>query len=101
MKKAIVAMALACATNAYAEEQKKEITLDGEFGLILTTGNTETTSFKAKLSSHHELENWSNDYVAEALYKQDEVDLDDGEESQTTAQKWFVSRTRQYKLGKS
>ena len=98
MKKAIVALALACATNAYAEEEKKEITLDGEFGLILTTGNTETTSFKAKLASHHELQNWSNDYVAEALYKQDEVDLDDGEESQTTAQKWFVSGQGNYKL---
>ena len=98
MKKAFIALALACATNAYAEEQQKDMTLDGEFGLILTTGNTETTSFKGKLSSHHELENWSNDYVAEALYKQDEVDLDDGEESQTTAQKWFISGQGNYKL---
>ena len=82
------------------EEQKpKDFTLDGEVGFIFTTGNTETSSFKGRLTSHHELEMWSNDYVLEALYKKDEVTTDSGnEETQTSAQKFFVSGQGNYKL---
>ncbi|MCV2883466.1 DUF481 domain-containing protein [Aestuariibacter sp. AA17] len=84
---------------AQSSEESKPLTLDGEFGLIVTTGNTETTSFKTKLSSHHELESWSNDYIAEALYKQENIENDDGEEeSQTSAQKIFLSAQGNYKL---
>ncbi len=79
-------------------ENVKPFTMDGEFGLIKTTGNTETTSIKATLSAHQELEQWSNDYIVESLYKQDEVDSDDGQITKTTAQKVFVSGQGNYKL---
>lgn len=77
----------------------KDFTMDGELGLIVTTGNTDTSSVKGRLSSHHEMPNWSNDYVFEAFYKRDEVDLEDGsKESQTAAQKFFLSGQGNYKL---
>lgn len=81
------------------ENADKSFTLDGELGLIFTTGNTETSSFKGRLTSHHELEMWSNDYALESLYKRDEVTTSDGtEETQTSAQKFFVSGQGNYKL---
>nr|WP_241737653.1 DUF481 domain-containing protein [Neptunicella marina] len=79
-------------------ENVKPFTMDGELGLIKTTGNTETTSLKATLSAHQEMQDWSNDYALETLYKQDELDTDDGKETTTTAQKLFVSGQGNYKL---
>jgi putative salt-induced outer membrane protein YdiY len=46
------------------------------------------------LSAHQELKQWSNDFIVEALYKQDEIS---GVE-QTTAQKYFLSGQGNYKL---
>ena len=98
MKKTLIAVSLLLTAGAHAEDVKP-FTMDGEFGLIVTTGNTETTSVKGKISAHQELESWSNDFVAEALYKKDEVTNDnDEEESQTTAQKYFLSGQANYKL---
>lgn len=90
-----------CSFGVLANDQteSKNFTLDGEVGLIFTTGNTDSTSFKGRLNSHHELESWSNDYLFEALFKQDEVKSDDGtEETQTSAQKYFISGQGNYKL---
>lgn len=106
MKMSKIGAVVACAVcvSAFAEEQKP-FTMDGEFGLIVTTGNTDTTSVKGKISAHQELDKWSNDFIAEGLYKKDEVLVDseiEGEDpvetSQTTAQKWFVSGQGNYKL---
>nr|WP_241664532.1 DUF481 domain-containing protein [Ningiella ruwaisensis] len=81
------------------EEETKPFTMDGEFGFIVTTGNTETTSVSAGLSATHELERWSNAYLIEGLYKSDTVETDTGEElDRTTAQKWFASAQGNYKL---
>lgn len=99
MKRILTLAMLTATSSVVAEEAQKEFKLDGELGLILTTGNTDTSSLKGRLSSHHELESWSNDYVLEALYKQDEVETATGEEeTQTTAQKFFISGQANYKL---
>ena len=100
MKKALLASTLFIAFGAYAEEEAKPFTMDGEFGLIVTTGNTKTTSVKGRVSAHQELESWSNDYVAEALYKKDQVinSATQEEETQTTAQEYFLSAQGNYKL---
>lgn len=99
MKKSLIVFGLFAAANVYAEDNKKPFTMDGEFGLIATSGNTDTTSVKGKLSAHHEIEKWSNDFIFEALYKKDEVILTNGDtESQTTAQKFFLSGQGNYKL---
>jgi putative salt-induced outer membrane protein len=94
MKKSLILLSLAAAGQVFAADEVKPFSMDGEFGYIATTGNTETTSVKGKLSAHQELENWSNDFNAEMLYKKDEVDS----VSQTTAQKYFLSAQGNYKL---
>lgn len=84
---------------SWAEDAPKDKSMDGELGLIVTTGNTETESFKLALAGSQELTDWSNEYKFEALYKKDEVSQDDGsEQSQTTAQKYFASAQGNYKL---
>ncbi|MEH6712966.1 MAG: DUF481 domain-containing protein [Paraglaciecola polaris] len=99
MKKTLVVAGILLTGNAFAQEEVKPFTMDGEFGFIATSGNTETTSIKAKLAAHHELEQWSNDFLIEGLYKKDDVTLTDGSsESQTTAQKYFLSGQGNYKL---
>ena len=95
----MLVLALISATNALAADEMKPFTMDGEFGFIATSGNTETTSAKAKLAAHQELQRWSNDFMFEALYKKDQVTLDNGQSaSQTTAQKYFLSGQGNYKL---
>jgi putative salt-induced outer membrane protein len=94
MKKSIILLGLFAAGNAFAADEVKPFSMDGEFGYIATTGNTETTSIKGKLSAHQELTQWSNDFIVEALYKKDKInDVD-----QTTAQKYFLSGQGNYKL---
>ncbi|MFC6439013.1 YdiY family protein [Bowmanella sp. JS7-9] len=72
----------------------KEFTMDGELGVIVTTGNTETSTIKAKINAHQELEQWSNDYIAEGLYRRD----GNADEEKVKDQKVFVSAQGSYKL---
>ncbi|MEM0911966.1 MAG: DUF481 domain-containing protein [Pseudomonadota bacterium] len=100
-KAAFTALVLALSSSAFgqADQEVKAFTLDGEFGFIVTTGNTETTSISAGLAATQELEKWSNSYNLSGLYKSDSVVNDDGEdEDQTTAQKFFASAQGNYKL---
>ena len=99
MKKLLLAIAGTCvAASAIAQDEPKPFTMDGEFGLIVTTGNTESTSATAGITAQQELENWSNDYQIEGLYKEETV-IQDGEEvERTSAQKFFASAQGNYKL---
>ena len=99
MKKLLLAIAGTCvAASAIAQDEPKPFTMDGEFGLIVTTGNTETTSATAGITAQQELENWSNDYRIKGLYKEETV-IQDGEEvERTSAQKFFASAQGNYKL---
>ncbi len=94
MQKTLILFGLCAAGNVFADDEVKSFSMDGEFGFIATTGNTETTSIKSKLSAHQDLTQWSNTFIVEALYKKDEVN---GEEL-TTAQKYFLSGQGNYKL---
>lgn len=95
----LFALPLLLVCTAPVAQEQQDFTMEGELGIIVTTGNTETTSIKAKLSAHHELERFSNDYVIEGLYKEDEITNDEGEEvSETTAQQYFISGQANYKL---
>ncbi|MDX2320873.1 MAG: DUF481 domain-containing protein [Moritella sp.] len=44
---------------------------NAELGATITTGNTDTTSVKARLDMDHDWGNWENQYLLEALYKKD------------------------------
>ena len=79
---------------ANTEAAPKPYSMDGEFGFILATGNTETTSLSAGLKGTQELVDWSNEYTFEGLYKQDEVEG----KKETTAQKLYLAGQGNYKL---
>ena len=104
MKKQIILASIlsTLATSTAFAADEKGLTMDGEFGFIFTSGNTETTSGSAGLSAKQELEKWSNDFKFTALYKKDTVENEvDGEivdEEQTSAQKFFASAQGNYKL---
>lgn len=88
-----------CPLALFAAEEKKSLDAEVELGAILTSGNTETTSLKGKLDVTHDLKSWKNQYVIETLYKEDELENEDGEKvSQTTAEKLFLSARGGYKL---
>ena len=94
---ALVLCALFAAAPSVAQKDKS-ISMDGEFGLIITTGNTEATSLSAGLAGTQELTDWSNEYKFDALYKQDKVNRAGNEVTETTAQKYFLSGQANYKL---
>ena len=83
-------------------ETDENFVADLELGTILTSGNTETSTFKGKLGISQNLEKWRNKYVLEGLYKKDKVTVGEGEDAQsdnqTTAQKYFASGQADYKL---
>ena len=101
MKKQVLAslIAISLTPAVFAEDDVKPFTMEGELGFISTTGNTETTSITAGINAHQELEDWSNDYAIEGLYKQETVEGSDGEDVEfTSAQKFFASAQGNYKL---
>lgn len=102
MKKFALCALSVCAVSAYAEKDDKSWSADAEFGLISTSGNTTTSSVKAKLDVQQDFTGWRNQYILEGLYKQDEVEVTEGDttvdQSQTTAQKMFASAQTDYKL---
>ena len=102
MKKQMLAslIALSLSNVAFAQDDEvKPFTMEGELGFISTTGNTDTTSINAGITAHQELENWSNDYLIEGLYRQETTEDDNGEEEDvTSAQKFFASAQGNYKL---
>lgn len=105
MKKSIsvaVLAAAALAGQAFAQAPEKPFAADAELGLLATSGNTDSTALKAKLKLKHELTRWRNQYVLEALYKEDRLEVEQGgatrNESQVTAEKYFASAQADYKL---
>jgi putative salt-induced outer membrane protein YdiY len=95
---------LAMSVSALAEEEKSNRSTDLEFGLIATSGNTETTTLKAKLDLRHDFERYKNQFILEGLYSENQVEIEeDGDtrtENQTTAERFGLSNKTDYKLGK-
>ena len=98
----LLAMLAMSALPVYAEQTPvkaiEPIKAEAELGVILTTGNTETASYKGKVTVKQDTESWSNKYLFDALYKEDKLDSGAGEETTVTAEKYFVSTQGDYKL---
>ncbi len=99
----LITCSLLC-SPAFAEEDKK-LQAELELGVIATSGNTDTQSYKGKIDVKHDLNTWRNHYILEGLYKRDQLQIDDGagnitKEDRTTAEKYFASAQGDYKLNK-
>ncbi|MBM7073440.1 DUF481 domain-containing protein [Shewanella sp. 202IG2-18] len=64
-----------------------------EAGATFTTGNTQTSSFKAKADLKHELEDWENEYIIEGLYTKDDEAV--------TAKRYQLGAQGNYKFDES
>ncbi|GGI78613.1 DUF481 domain-containing protein [Shewanella gelidii] len=99
MKKMLLASAIAMTmpftANAAANFVEGDATWAGEaeLGATLTTGNTDTSSVKARLNINHELGDWENQYLFEGLYKEDQEEV--------TAKRYFAGFQGDYKLNES
>lgn len=67
-----------------------------ELGLLFTSGNTETESYKGKLNISRDIENWRHKGVVD-YYRAEQVDQSTGEK-ELTADKIFVSAQTNYKF---
>ena len=47
-----------------------ELSMIGEFGFLVANGNTNTSTFTAKINTSQELTSWSYQIIGSALYKQ-------------------------------
>lgn len=83
-------MSGAAFANEQAPQQQKSWSADAELGGTITTGNTETSTIKAKINAVHSIIDWKNQYFADVLYSEDE----DGK----TASRWKIGAKGNYIL---
>lgn len=108
MRKYITALLLTSPAFAVADTSATDaskagtLSADIELGLLITSGNTKSSSLYGKAKINQDLEKWKNQYVLKSLYKKDRIELEiDGEEyeeERTTAHSSFASLQSDYKL---
>lgn len=87
------------AGNAIAEEKAEpQLKVSAELGILITTGNTESSSYLGKLKVDHELENWRNVYKLDFLNKKSEVEKDGVKSTEETDNRWTASAEGKYKF---
>ena len=70
-----------------------------ELGAIATSGNTVGASITGKIDAKQELEDWSNEYVASAYFKEDETHNAAGQTvRERSAERYSLSAKAAYKL---
>lgn len=90
----------ALAPTVMADEAKRSWDVEVDIGAIATSGNTDTSSVQFKIDAKQNLEQWENQYVFNSLFKEDEVEQNNGSTSkEKTAEKYFGSAKFAYLLG--
>ncbi len=70
-----------------------------ELGAISTSGNTVGTSVTGKIDAKQETNNWSNEYILGAYFKDEEVTHDNGQKDrERSAQRYSLSAKAAFKL---
>jgi putative salt-induced outer membrane protein len=97
-----LALAMTASMQAHAKDTaatEKVWTISAELGAITTSGNTAGTSATGKINAQQELEQWSNQYIVSAFFKEDEKTDDNGDTfSEKSAQRYMFSAKTAYKL---
>ena len=75
---------------------KQYFSLEGELGLLTSSGNTKTASVKAAFDAEHEMKAWSNQYRFESLYRESGTNNTGRDVS---AQRIYANAQFDYKLG--
>lgn len=91
---------VALLTTIVTAKEKRPWDVEVDLGIIATAGNTEATSIQVKMDAKQNFEKWENQYIFSTLFKEDEVEQDDGSTAkEKTAEKYFVSLKSAYLLG--
>ena len=99
----LIAAALLSA-NLSAEEkaEPKKLKVSAELGILITTGNTESSSYLGKLKVDQELTNWRNEYKLDFLQKDSEIENSDGSKvTEETDNRWTASAQANYKFSET
>ncbi len=93
---------LIISSSALAEE-KSPFNGEGEIGMLITGGNTETESVNSKLKLNYETAHCLNTAGFEAMYSAEEVEDDTSgkTEKETTAEKYLISAKTGYKFNEA
>ena len=75
-----------------------ELSMIGEFGFLVASGNTNTSTITAKINTSQELTSWSYQIIGNALYKQSQQEVDGEKNNAASAQKLFLSGQFDHKL---
>lgn len=101
MKYSLLAAALAAGSfSAIADDSSDKVwTTSAELGAITTSGNTVGTSITGKIDAKQELQQWSNQYIFSAFFKEDEKENDNGDKvTERSAERYLISGKAAYKL---
>lgn len=85
------ALVLSAISTSVLAEDNKTWAATAELGGTMTTGNTDTSTLKAKLDAVHTLSEWKNNYYVDMLYSKDE--------EEKTASRWKIGAKGAYLLG--
>ena len=88
-------------TSAMAEDTPKKtgIKIKSELGVLITTGNTESSSYLGKLVVNQQLTTWRNKYTLDFLQKKAEVTDDNGnKQDEETDNRWSITGKGNYKF---
>ncbi|WP_273023919.1 DUF481 domain-containing protein [Rheinheimera sp.] len=98
----VLALAVIASMQAQANDTAatdKVWTTSAELGAITTSGNTVGTSITGKIDAKQELQQWSNQYIFSAFFKEDEKTDDNGDKyTEKSAEKYLISAKAAYKL---
>ncbi|WKE65130.1 DUF481 domain-containing protein [Gallaecimonas kandeliae] len=97
LKYSLPMLAMLAAQAAYADDaagaaEKKNWKGEAELGVLVTTGNSESTNVKGRLNVTQDLDKWRNNYQLESLYTKSDGD--------TTAEKYRAAAQGDYKIDK-
>lgn len=96
--KFLAAMVAVSGTFSVVAEEQKTWEASSELGAIITSGNTETTTFKFGANAKHDIGKWTNEYKLSALYKEDEIESNGVKETQKTNEKYGGAIQANYNL---
>ncbi|MEP1447456.1 MAG: DUF481 domain-containing protein [Paraglaciecola sp.] len=75
-----------------------ELSMIGEFGFLVASGNTNASTTTAKINTSQELTSWSYQIIGSALYKQSQQEIEGEEKDLASAQRLFLSGQFDHKL---
>jgi putative salt-induced outer membrane protein len=84
----------------FDNDDDDELSMIGEFGFLISSGNTNTSTITAKLNTSQELTSWSYQFIGDALYKQSQQEVSGEKNTGASAQKLFLSGQLDHKLKK-